>query len=136
MLTRETPYPRSKSVRQLRALACILAAVSLGACASAGRPDLAASPAASRVVVRNYSLNRVAVYLGRGGSLWRLGDVEAVSDGSFQVPQPLTYPDNVHLVARPLGGRPFRSESFVFPTGTTAVWTIENQVAMSRLMLR
>src|SRR3712207_1187083 len=99
MPTLETPYPRSSSFRQLRALVCVLAVLSLGACASAGGPHPAARPAASRVVVQNYSLNRVAVYLGRSGSLWRLGDVDGFSDGSFQVPQALTYPDNVYFLA-------------------------------------
>lgn len=136
MLRPETPHPRSGSFRQLRTLACILAAASLGACASAGRPARATGPDPNRVVVHNYSLDRVAVYLSRDGGLWRLGDVESLSDGNFQVPRTFTYLDKIYFVARPLAGRSFRSESFLFPGGTTAVWTIETQVAMSHVVLR
>lgn len=136
MLRPKTLSASSGSFRRLRTLACILGAASLGACASAGGAGHSAGPTANRVVVQNYSFERLAVYLSRNGGLWRLGDVESLSDGSFQVPRALMHVDEVHFVARPLGGRPFRSESFAFPTGATAVWTIETQVAMSHVMLR
>ncbi len=94
--------------------------------------------AASRVVVRNYSWDHVTLYLARDGvKAVRLGELEAFSDRTFPIPSwALTELNDVHLVARQLAGRSFRSESFIFPTGATAVWTIESQPAMSHVMLR
>ncbi|MFN2564628.1 MAG: hypothetical protein ABR499_06390 [Gemmatimonadaceae bacterium] len=136
MLTPETPHSRSRSLRQLRTLACMLAAASLGACAPAGRPDSAPRPITSRIIVRNYSMNQVTLYLARSGGRWRLGQLEAFTDGDFTVPRSAVYFDEFYFVARPLAGRPFRSDAFLFPTGATAVWTIGNHVATSHVALR
>lgn len=88
--------------------------------------------AASRVVVRNYSWDHVTLYLARRGRVWRLGEIEGLSDRSLPLPRlALADLDEIHFVARPLTGRSFRLESFIFPSGATAICTIANQAAMS-----
>jgi hypothetical protein len=129
--------PGREPLGRVRTLACTLAIAALGACATAGRPEAAPSPIASRVVVRNNSWDHVTLYLGHRGALWRIGDVDGLSDVSFPVPGWLRPDlDDVYFVARPIGGRSFRSEPFAFSRGTTAVWTIGNQAAASYVALR
>jgi len=93
--------------------------------------------AASRVVVCNYSWDHVTLYLARRGRVWRLGEIDGLSDGSVPLPRwAHTDLDEIHFVARLLAGRSFRSESFSFPSGATAIWTIGNQAAMSYVTVR
>jgi hypothetical protein len=126
-----------RSLGHLRALACVLAATSLTACATAGHSDPAPSPVANRVVVHNYNWDRLTVYIAGRGTSWRLGAIDGLDEATFRVPRAaLASVEDVHLVARPIAGASFRSESFVFPGGTTAVWTVQNQTALSHVILR
>ena len=93
--------------------------------------------AASRVVVRNYSWDHVTLYLARRGRVSRLGESQGLSDCSLPLPRWAHADlDEIHFVARPLAGPSFRSESFIFPSGATAIWTIANQAAMSFVTVR
>jgi hypothetical protein len=141
MLGLETSRPRRAPLAHVcshvRSLACVLAAAALAACAPAGHLESAPSPAANRILVHNQSWARVAVYLARRGDLWRLGELDGLSDGSFSVPRWASADlDEVYFVARPLAGTSFRSESFSFAGGATAVWTIASQSTMSYVALR
>jgi hypothetical protein len=137
MVGPKTLPPRRRSLGYLRMVASILAFASLAACATPGRSALAPSPAAAQVVVHNYNWDRLTVYLTRRGSSWRLGAIDAFGEAKFVVPHAaLAVAEEVYLVARPIAGRPFRSEAFVFSVGGTADWTIQNQVALSSVMVR
>jgi hypothetical protein len=80
----------------------------------------------------------MTVYVAGGGGFRRLGDVEGLSERFFSPSKvgALTSDMNAFLVARPLAGRPFRSEPLVFAPGRTLVWTIQNQPALSYLSVR
>ena len=133
----ETSRSRRKPFARFRSITCALAAAALGACAPAGRPESGPSPVVSRVLVHNYGWDNVTLYLAQRGTLWRIGDVSGLSDVNLPIPRRvLADLDEVYLVARPIAGRPFRSEPFMFPRGTTAIWTIENPPAMSHVALR
>ncbi|HKO15602.1 MAG TPA: hypothetical protein VJU87_05145 [Gemmatimonadaceae bacterium] len=128
--------------RHLCVIALAASAGLLGACASSGsvgqRAAAAAAGGAGDLVVENNSWDRVTVYLERGGQLWRVGDVGALDKTRFSMKQlgPLVDGRNTYLVAHPIAGSSFRSESFLFPMGSTAVWTIENQSGLSHVVVR
>lgn len=138
MLGPTTPrHPRATTIRTLREVACVLVAATLVACAPVAPVERAPSPSSHRVVVRNYGWDNLNLYLARHGVLWHLGEVAGFSHGSFAIPpRALADVDDVYFIARRVAGRPFRSEPFLFPRGSTAVWTIENQPALSYVALR
>jgi len=136
MLGLETRRPRSASLRRPGALACVLGFALLASCAPASQLDTTPRPATA-IVVHNYSGDYTTVYLGRRGSMWRLGEIEGRGDATFPVPRAaFADAEDVYLVARRLAGPTFRSESFPLPSGTTAVWTIEGQPSLSHVALR
>lgn len=135
MFALRTPCPRARTARILRVVG-LLAAAALSACASAARSENALSPVTTRLLVRNFSPEHVTLYLAGRGSKWRLGEIAGSGDVTLPVPRwALADIGEVYLVARPLAGRPFRSESFFLPRGGTAIWTIESHPAMSHVVL-
>jgi hypothetical protein len=111
----------------------------LTACASVGGGSHDQAPEEpSALFVENRSWSPVTVYLSASGQAMRVGSVDSFSHQSFSLEK---YPTalnggDLFLVARPLAGRPFRSESFVYSPGRTTVWTIENQSSLSQLVVR
>jgi hypothetical protein len=126
---------------RLRVLMPILAGALLTACASggggagyrAGTPELS-----SNLVVKNNSWDPVTVYVATSGQPLRVGSVDATSTRSFSLDSFRSAMEgrDAYLVARPLAGRPFRSEGFAFWPGHTTIWTIENRSALSQLVVR
>jgi hypothetical protein len=136
MVGAETRRPQRRPLGYLGALACILTVPSLGACANAGHGERTPSPVANRVVVRNYKWDRLTVYLAGRGAPTQLGVIEGLAEETFPVPRwALASVDEIYLVARPVAASSFRSESFVFRSGATVVWTVGNQTAMSYVVL-
>lgn len=136
---------------QLRSgvLAILVAAAFMAGCASTGGfgpnaryADAEEGGYGSRnmvrhVLVQNHSWNRVTIYITNdAGAQVRLGDVESMDHGAFPVSQITDDGASMHFVARPLAGQLFRSEGFLFPLGTTAIWTIENHTALSSVKVR
>lgn len=129
---------------QARVMALVvgLAAVGMAGCASSGgyAPEARYAEAATRVgrsatrrvVVQNHSWDRMTVYLlNEAGATVRLGDVEAMNQAAFPVSGLNDDGAGMHFVAHPLAGTNFSSEGFLFPSGSTATWTIENHYALS-----
>jgi hypothetical protein len=132
---------RATMSRHFRSAAILLAVASVAACASAGGVGYRAAQAGvapGSIVVENNSWDRVTVYISRGDQLWRLGDVGALARSEFPTQRLGFFADgrNTFLVAHPLAGSSFRSESFMFPSGGTAIWTIENQAGLSHVSVR
>lgn len=138
MLTSEMLSLRSRVLRRARVVTRVLAVAAIAACAPATHHDTAPRPERGSILVRNYKPEYVAIYLARrGGMIWRLGELPGIGDATFTVPRAaLAVIDEVYLIARPLAGRPFQSESFLFPSGATAVWTIEGHTSLSHVALR
>jgi hypothetical protein len=90
------------------------------------------------LVIRNNNWNPMTIYLVQGGARLRVGQVEGFSQEVFPAARlgMLTGGTDTFLVARPLAGRPFRSDNLVFTPGRMLVWTIENQPAHSYLSVR
>ncbi len=89
------------------------------------------------VLVQNNSWNRITVYIrSEAGALVRLGDVESMNREVFPVKEISDDGNVTTFVAHPLAGQSFTSEQFMFPTGTTAVWTVENHTALSSVKVR
>ena len=129
------------------ACALLLALVVMAGCASSGAYAPPGRYAAnvryvgyhpSRVVVvRNDSWNRVTVYLlNEAGATTRLGDVESMNQATFAIGEVADDGAAMHFLAHPLAGTSFSSEQFLFPSGGTAVWTIENHAALSNVVVR
>jgi hypothetical protein len=112
----------------------------LPACASSDAlSDRGSSqPGISGLIIRNNNWNDMTVYLVQGGARLRVGEVSGFSQEVFPAARlgMLTGGTGAFLVARPLAGRPFRSENLTFTPGRTLVWTIENQPSHSYLSLR
>lgn len=132
---------RARFGRQFCVMALAASTSLVGACASSGSVGQRAAEAnggPTGLVVENNSWNRVTVYLSRSGQLWRIGDVNALDKAAFPMKSlgMLTDGRNTYLVAHPIAGQSFRSETFLFPNGSTAVWTIENQPGLSHVVVR
>lgn len=124
-----------------------LAAAFVSGCASSGgySPEARYAESATyaghqvtrRVVIQNHSWDRVTVYLlNEAGATLRLGEVEAMNQASFPIGHSLSDDGaGMHFVAHPLAGTNFSSEGFLFPTGSTATWTIENHYALSNVQV-
>lgn len=127
------------------ALVLGMAAVLMSACATSGgyAPQARYADAAThggrhatrRVVIENHSWDHVTIYLlTESGATLRLGDVEAMNQASFPIAQTLSEDGaGMRFMAHPLAGSNFSSEGFLFPYGSTAVWTIENHYALSNV---
>jgi hypothetical protein len=70
-----------------RVLACALAVAVLGACAHAGHTESGPAPVAGRVLVHNYSWHHVTLYLAQRGTVWRIGEVDGLSDVNLPIPR-------------------------------------------------
>jgi len=121
-------------------LAITIGAWMLSGCTTNGRiAERAMSPTrAGAVVVENNSWDHVTIFIARNRSTWRIGDVSALSRGTFPLDQIGLVADghDAVLVARPLAGEPFRSAEFSLSAGGTFTWTIENAAAISHLTVR
>ena len=113
----------------------------LGGCATAGTAGsrIASTAGPSEVVIENNSWSRVTVYVAApSGQRIRLGVVEAFSRGTFPARRLdlLAGSGGAFLIARPLAGAAFRSETFLSPSDGLVVWTIYNQSAHSYISMR
>jgi hypothetical protein len=140
---------RSVGGGRLRIVLPVVMSALLGACASGGvgreagqlvpevAPEGGETP--SHAMVNNQSGDRVTVYISQGAETWRLGEVEPYSRRTLPLgnaAMALTG-RSVYFIARPLAGRPYRSETFgVSPDGGMPSWTIENYTAFSYVSLR
>ncbi len=89
------------------------------------------------VLVLNNSWNRITVYIrSEAGAQIRLGDVESMNREVFPVKEMADDGNVTTFVAHPLAGQSFTSEQFMFPDGSTAVWTVENHAALSSVKVR
>lgn len=132
---------------QGKLVAVALGLAAMSACASTGAYAPGARYAQSeayvgqgtrrQVIVENHSWDRVTIYLlTEAGATLRLGDVEAMNRAAFPVGTLSDDGGGMHFVAHPLAGTNFSSEGFLFPNGSTAVWTIENHYALSNVRVR
>jgi hypothetical protein len=111
----------------------ILGIAALAACAARPDVDPAPSPVTRHVVVHNRTGHELMLYLARPGRVSLLGEVGALADASLAVPAQ-AHPEaanDVWLIAWKLGGPFFKSESFPFPRGLTAEWTIGRPAALT-----
>lgn len=127
--------------RRVASVMLVAGALGAGACATGGGVGYraaAADGASSAILIENNSWDPVTVYVSRSGQLWRLGDVPALGKIRFSAQRIGFVADGgtTYLVARPLAGRTYRSEPFMFPRGGVAVWTIENQTGLSHISVR
>ena len=134
---------RAKGIRVVFAVAlCVVAG-----CASSGGyglnsryADAAGGSFTStvrHVMVMNNSWNRITVYLrNAAGALIRLGDVESMNRETFPVKEMADDGAETQFIAHPLAGQSFASEQFLFPNGSTAVWTVENVAPLSSVKVR
>jgi hypothetical protein len=133
---------RAALSRHCGILALTVSIAAMSACASGGNVGARAAAMGDMglgaVVVQNNSWDRMTIYISRNGQLWRLGDVEALARGDFPMSDAGFFSEghNTYLVARPLAGRSFQSETFLFPSGGVATWTIENQTGLSHVSVR
>lgn len=103
----------------------ILGVAALAACASPAGREHAPSPITGRVVVHNHTGTDFVLYLARPGRVAHLGAVGARADADLPVPaQAHPGAGEFWLIAWQVGGPLFSSESFPFPQGVIAEWTI------------
>jgi hypothetical protein len=123
---------------RLRVMLPIITFALFTACASGGATYSDEEPVRSNLVVENNSWGPVTVYISSSGQPWRLGAVDGSSKRTFSLDKFRSAVDAgaVYLVARPLAGNPFRSETFTFSLGGSATWTIEAAPEMSHVVLR
>ena len=127
--------------RHLLVMGLVVGSGMLGACATAGaaRGGIASATGPSEIVIENNSWSRVIVYVAApSGQRIRLGVVEAFSRGTFPARRLdlLGGSGGAFLIARPLAGTAFRSETFLPPSSGLVVWTIHNQNAHSYISMR
>jgi hypothetical protein len=127
--------------RHLCVIALVVGSATLGACATAGAAGgrTASTTGPAGVVIENNSWSRVTVYVATpSGQRVRLGDVEGFSRVTFPARRVnlLAGGGGTFLIARPLAGMAFRSETFLPPSNGLVVWTIQNQSAHSYISMR
>jgi hypothetical protein len=113
----------------------------LGACASSQlEPDeLGVEPSVTTLRIENNSWDRITVYAVTGaGQRISLGPVDANDSKTFssRVFRSLARGSGTYLIARPLAGNPFRSDTFTLPVSGQVVWTVHNQRSLSSLVIR
>ena len=123
--------------RSLRLLAVALFPLGLVACSSHAAPAYHVPVTVDEVTtthVLNANAFPVTVYLTQAGVQHRLGVVESLSAGLFQVPpQMLRARRDFKLIAAPLGPHPtFVSETFMLQPGQAASWRVRE--ATTRLV--
>lgn len=127
--------------RWTRGFAPLLLAAALGACAGQSS-NPAEGPrreeAGARLVVRNSNWADAAVYIQASGTMTRLGEVTSMNTRSFRIPARALYNTRgVQLWVDLLGtSRRYPIDAVDIPPGVTAELTIENQISLSRLVLR
>jgi hypothetical protein len=126
-IARRWQWPRG----QFRSVACALGTATLAACAPAARFDADPHPVAGRVVVHNYTTDPLTVYLTGHGTVYRLGTVGALGEGSFLVPAEAPELGEYFLTARRTGGRMLASERFPLTRSSTVEWTVEGRATTS-----
>lgn len=123
-------------IRSLGAAAAIV--IALGACApaiggaGAGRSDVQRDDQV-RLVLTNHNWADVAVYLIRGGSRVRLGDVPSMSERVLMVPRAmLGASTNVRLLIDPIGSRHVHVTDPIFVSpGQVIEMAVENNLALT-----
>jgi hypothetical protein len=115
--------------------------VALAACTTAGAAPGRRAPATGpvEVMIDNESWSRVTVYVAtQSGQRLRLGDVEGFSRATFPARRLnlLASSGGTFLIARPLAGIAFRSETFLPPSNGLVVWTIQNVSSHSYISTR
>ncbi len=130
-------------VRGARALAWMVTALAITACASTADSGLeGAAPAApyrsTTVRVQNNNWQDVNVYVLRSGSRFRLGTVPSVTERTFRLPSGLdTGGSDVELLADPIGStRTHATGPILFSPGDQIVWKIENHLPLSSYTVR
>ena len=107
--------------------------------AAGGQWSSSSSEGASGLLIENHSWDLITVYISRGGQLLRVGEVAALSDIRFpaRLLGAAVGDGRAFLIARVTAGGAFRSEPFLVPSGGgTVVWTIENQLGLSHVVVR
>ena len=127
--------------RHLWVIGLVVGSGVLSACATAGTRGggTASTTGPAGVVIENNSWSRVTVYVAtQSGQRFRLGDVEGSSRATFAAGRlnRVTGGGGAFLIARPLAGMAFRSETFMPPSSGLVVWTIQNQGAHSYISMR
>jgi hypothetical protein len=141
MISASSARLRAGISRHLWVIGLVVGSGMLNACATAGaaRGGIASGIGPSEVVVENNSWSRVTVYAAtQGGQPVRLGVVEGFSQATFPARRLnlLMGGGGAFLIARPLAGRAFRSETFLPPSNGVVVWRIQNQSAYSYITVR
>jgi hypothetical protein len=134
-------YAMSRTMcrERLRLLLPLIAGALFTACASGGAGNGAEAPTPSiSLVVENHSWGPVTVYLSASGLRLRIGVVDGMSTRGFPLDRFRSAMEghDVYLIARPLAGQPFRSQDFLYSPGRTTIWTVENQSALSQVVVR
>ena len=127
--------------KSLRTIALIAGLATVPGCASSrstlDEPELA--PASTTVTIENQSWDHITVYMvTSAGQRISLGRVEGNSVATFSAKTfgALAAGAGTHFIARPLAGTAFRSETFMLPHRGRVIWTIQNQRALSQVILR
>ena len=112
-----------------------------GACTSSQLEpgELGVEPSVTTLRIENNSWDRITVYaVTGGGQRISLGHVDANDSKTFssKAIRSLSPGSGTYLIARPLAGDPFRSDTFTLPMSGQVVWTVHNQRSLSRLVIR
>jgi hypothetical protein len=120
----------------------LIAALALSsACASSQLEpgELGVAPSITTVRIENNSWDRITVYaMTAAGQRISLGHVDANSSQTFASKslRSLSPGSGTYFIARPLAGDPFRSDTFMLPMNGQVVWTVHNQRALSKVVIR
>lgn len=121
-----------RRVLPLLALALLLPA----SCFRPRSTDPEAEP--PRIQVRSRYLGPVVVYLRTGGNAVRLGMIQSNRTETYDFPVGVNpYGPGIRLVADPIGDfEAYISETITVTAGTTIVFTIENELRHSNVIVR
>lgn len=87
--------------------------------------------------VDNHNWSDVVIYLLHGGTRTRLGTVSTARSTVFRFPASYAFANRVSLLVTAIGSPVrFESERFSVHAGQRVVWTIENTLTRSSLLIR
>ena len=125
-------------MRALRATAWVMLLTASGAaCRGGAAPAVAPDPNTPvPVEVENHFQGDVVVYLLRGSQKHRLGLVTALSRGDFMLHwRNLGTTGSARLMAHPLAGVAYESETLHLQPGQSIKWTLESDLDRSTLVV-
>jgi len=129
--------PRSAGAAILLVLAVGLAA---GCATFRSHPDQNAQAAAAPITlfVKNYNWSTIHVYVMGSGQTVSLGQITSMDTATFEVPRSaLATGGMLRLIADPIGSTSaYISEPVIVAAGDQVVWTVQNQLSQSSVVVR